>query len=86
MPRRLCGGFLWRLSRDGRTAVALLLNFGTGETPPLELAIRRGATKDWRVLRPKAAAISAEKVRETECETVLHLPPLPAFGVAVVAE
>ena len=86
MPRRLCGGFLWRLSRDGRTAGALLLNFGTGETPPLELAIRRGATKDWRVLRPKTAAISAEKVRETEGETVLRLPPLPAFGVAVVAE
>ena len=43
-----------------------------------------GVTKNWRVLRPKAAAISAEKVRETEGETVLCLPPLPAFGVAVV--
>ena len=75
-----------RQSKEGRTAGALLLNFGTGETPPLELAIRRGATKDWRVLRPKTAAISAEKVRETEGETVLRLPPLPAFGVAVVAD
>lgn len=73
-----------RQSKDGRTAGAFLLNLGTGETPPLELAIRRGAAKSWRVMRPKTAPTAAEKVRETAGETVLRIPSLPAFGVSAV--
>ena len=69
----------------GRAAAgAFLFNFSTGETPPLELAIRRGATASWQVWRPKSAPSAADRVREADGETVLRLPPLPAFGVAAV--
>ena len=73
-----------RKAADGRTAGAFLFNFATGETPPLELAIRRGATASWRVWRPKSAPSAADMVREADGETVLRLPPLPAFGVAAI--
>ena len=73
-----------RKAADGRTAGAFLFNFATGETPPLELAIRRGATASWRVWRPKSSPSAADRVREAGGETVLRLPPLPAFGVAAV--
>ena len=74
-----------RRSKDGRTAGALLLNFGTGETPPLKLALRRPASKAWNLGRPKVPMTSAECVSATADEVVLRLPPLPAFGVSFVA-
>ena len=66
-----------RKTDDGRTAGVFLLNLGTGETPPLELAIRRGAGKDWTAKAPKAGDV-AVKVREDGAQTILRLPPLDA--------
>ena len=90
MPARLLtdGYAAWvvvRKDRNGRTAAVCVVNLGTGETPPLELAIRRGVSADWKLHLPKASAVAAEKVRESADETVIRLPALPAFGLAFVA-
>lgn len=74
-----------RKTAEGNTAGVFILNLGMGETPPLELAIRRGVAASWRVARPRLRDELAEVVRESPDETVLRLPPLPAFGVALVA-
>ena len=74
-----------RKTPDGRTAGVLVMNLGCGETPPLELAIRRGAAKSWTLGLPKRPLSPAVCVRATADETVLRLPSLPAFGVAFVA-
>ena len=69
---------------SGRTAGVFLMNLGTGETPTLELAIRRGAAKNWRVVLPRTSAVAAETVRASASEAVVRVPSLPAFGVALV--
>ena len=76
-----------RKTADGRTAGAFVLNLGMGETPPLELAIRKGVVgpSSWSVMRPKLADAPAEAVRASEKEAVVRVPPLAAFGVALVA-
>lgn len=74
-----------RKTADGQTAGVFILNLGTGETPPLELAIRRGTAKSWRVIRPRQIDQTAVVIDEKEGECVLRLPALPAFGVLLVA-
>ena len=74
-----------RTDAAGRTAGVFLLNLGSGETPPLEVAIRRGTKNDWRVLLPRREGAPAEVVRRTDGETVLRVPPLGAFEPALVA-
>ena len=71
-----------RKGADGRTIGAFVMNFGTGETPPLELGIRRTAVRDWEVLGPKGRV--AASGRADGDGAIVKLPPLPAFGVAVV--
>lgn len=71
-----------RKTPDGRTGGAFVMNFGTGETPPLELRIRRGVTAKWTVLRPRARPLEVDVVQAGE--SVVRLPPLPPFGVASV--
>ena len=71
-----------RKTPDGRTAGAFVMNTGTGETPPLELAIRRGVGNRWQLLRPKADAVAVGS--SVGGETVVRLPPLPPFGVAAI--
>ena len=72
---------LARKTPDGRTAGVFVMNFGTGETPPLELGIRRTAVRDWTVLGPRGRVTASG--RADGDGTVIRLPPLPAFGVAV---
>ena len=74
-----------RTDADGRTAGAFVMNFGTGETPPLDLALRRGRSKVWMLHRPKADVEPLESVRVDGTETVVRIPPLPPFGVAFVS-
>ena len=68
---------------DGSPAGAVLFNLGAGETPPLELAIRRGAGKNWRVMLPNRGEVAAEQ-RQHGSETILRLPPLRAYEPALV--
>jgi len=92
MPARLLtDGYAFSVSvrktADGKTAGVFLLNLGLGETPPMELAIRNGVAEAsaWRVARPKLRDELAKVVRNSASETVVRLPSLPAFGVALVA-
>lgn len=71
-----------RKTPDGRTAGAFVMNMGTGETPVLELAIRRGVSDRWQLLRPKEAPLSVGEFRNGE--TCVRLPSLAPFGVAAV--
>ena len=73
-----------RKDASGRTAGVFLFNFGSGETPPLELAIRRGARKSWCVKLPRREGAPAEIVRASDGEVVVRVPPLAAFGPALV--
>ena len=89
MPARLkTNGYsvsVWvRKTSGGRTAGVFVMNLGTGETPPLELAIRRGTADAWTVRRAKKPDLPAEVVRRDASETVLRLPPLGAFEPALV--
>ena len=70
---------------DGKTAGVFVLNLGTGETPPLELAMRRGATTDWTMARPGQGDVAADVVRQEGDETVVRLPSLPPFGVVLLS-
>ena len=74
-----------RKTSDGRTAGVLVLNLGMGVTPPLELALRRGVTRDWAVRLPGGESVRADEVRRGEGESVIRLPPLQAFQPALVA-
>ena len=90
MPARLkTNGYalsVWvRKAPDGRTVGVFVMNLGTGETPSLELVVRRPAAKSWTLGLPKRPLSPAVCVRATADETVLRLPSLPAFGVAFVA-
>ena len=79
----------WAVDREGKVRYGLfcctspfVMNMGTGETPPLELAIRRGVGGRWRLIRPKERAVTAgEAVGDG---TLVRIPPLPPFGVAAV--
>ena len=68
-----------------QTAGVLVTNLGSGETPPLELALRRGVTEDWSVRLPCEEPARAEIVRRSEREIVVRLPPLRAFQPALVS-
>ena len=72
-----------RKTLDGKSAGVYLQNLGAGETPPLELAIRRGAGKDWRVVLPARGEVTVEQ-RQNGDETVLRLPPLRACEPVLV--
>ena len=73
-----------RTDAAGRTAGVFLLNLGSGETPPLEVAIRRGTADAWTVKRAKRPDQPAEIVRRTDGETVVRVPPLGAFEPTLV--
>ena len=73
-----------RKAADGRTAGVLLMNFGLGETPPMDLAIRRGVSTDWTVSLPQRGSVPATVAGRTGDETLLRLPPLAPFGVLLV--
>ena len=74
-----------RKTTDGRTAGAFLFNLGLGETPPLELAIRRGDSSAWRIAQPRQQTdFPAQVVRTSTDEVVLRVPPLQAFSAALV--
>lgn len=75
-----------RKTADGKTAGVFLFNLGLGETPPLEVAIRRGARSAWRVARPRQASVPAETVRFAGDETVVRVPPIAAFSASLVSE
>ena len=74
-----------RKDADGRTAGVFLFNLGLGETPPLELAIRRGAQPSWRVTLPRQTGTSAEVVRRAGEEVVVRVPPMQAFSAALIS-
>ena len=74
-----------RKGADGRTAGVFLFNLGLGETPPLELAIRRGAQPSWRVTLPRQTGTSAEVVRRAGEEVVVRVPPMQAFSAALIS-
>ena len=73
-----------RKTADGKTAGVFVMNLGAGETPPLELAVRRGAGDAWQVMLPKGSPSPAEVVRRSAGETVIRLPPLPACQPVLV--
>ena len=71
----------------GRTSGAFLMNRGSGETPSLEVAIRRGDADGWMLLVPKEEPRQADVVGRRADEVVVRIPPLPALGIAaIVAE
>lgn len=74
-----------RKHADGRTAGVFLFNLGLGETPPLELAIRRGACDSWRVMLPRQISAPAEVVRKDADEVVVKIPPMQAFSAVLVS-
>ena len=76
-----------RKTADGKTAGVFLVNLGLGETPPLAVAIRRGvaAADGWRVVRPRMADESATVEMKSADETVVRVPSLQAYGVALIA-
>ena len=89
MPARLLtDGYACSVSvrkmTEGRTAGVFVMNLGTGKTPPMELAIRRGAAKSWALARPGQADVAAETVRTEGDETIVRLPALSPFGVVLV--
>ena len=71
-----------RKTADGRTGGAFVINLGTGETPPLDVALRRGVTSEWSIVRPRMKAFGASC--PSQQEAIVRLPPLPAFGVAAI--
>jgi len=73
-----------RKTADGKTAGLFLFNLGLGETPPLEVAIRRGAHENWSVFQPRRTRCPAEIVRKTATETILRVPPLGAYDALLV--
>jgi len=73
-----------RKTADGKTAGVFVLNLGMGETPSLELSVRNGGATAWRIVRPRLRDAPAAVVRTSASETVVRLPPLPAFGVVLV--
>ena len=74
-----------RKDAAGRTVGAFLLNLGTGETPPLELAIRRGAGEKWTLRCPKAEPLALAPVRRSGDGAVFRVPSLGPFGEALLA-
>ena len=85
--RLLTGGYVvavhGRADADGRTAGAYLLNAAAGETPSLELAIRRPAGGTWMV-RTVDGERPAEVVRTGEDEIVVRIPPMGAWRPTLV--
>ncbi len=73
-----------RKTADGRTAGVFLHNLGLGETQPLELAIRRGASGKWTLSRPKRDDLTAKVIRSAVDEVVLAIPPMGAFETILV--
>lgn len=69
---------------DGTPAGVMLFNLGAGETPPMELAIRRGKG-EWRFRRPFAAdAEPLETIAGKNGETVVRIPPIPALSPMLI--
>lgn len=73
-----------RKTADGRVAGVFLVNYGSGEIPPLRLAIRRGASSAWSVVRPKLADLAVETVSASSSEVVIRIPAMSAFGSVLV--
>ena len=73
-----------RKTADGRVAGVFLVNYGSGEMPPLRLAIRRGASFAWSVVRPKLLDLAAETVSASSSEVVLRIPAMAAFESVLV--
>lgn len=86
--RLLTGGnsvaVVGRTDSDGRTAGAYVLNPTPGETPPLELALRRPRKGRWFV-RTVEGERPAQILRMSPDEVVVRLPPLAAWQPILLA-
>ncbi len=75
-----------RKDADGNTIGAFVMNLGSGEAPPMEVALRHGklGTK-WQLLLPRQDPAPASVVSANSTEIVCRIPSLPAYGVAVLS-
>lgn len=80
--RLLTGGYcvapIVRTDARGRVKGVFLLNASPGETPPLELSVRRPAGRACR-LRTEVGEASAAVVRRRGEEVVLRIPSIPGW-------
>lgn len=84
--RLLTGGYsvavIARVDAEGRTAGAFLVNGGCGETPPLEIALRRPAFGKWRV-RAVGGMVAAD-CSSGAGDVVVKLPPMAGWTSLLV--
>ena len=82
------GGFavapMSRMTKDGRTAAAFLINTSIGKTPVLRLKIRRPAFRNWELIYFDKSPVNAKILAATEQEIELELPALRGWEPVMI--
>ena len=82
------GGFavapMSRMTKDGRTAAAFLINTSIGKTPILRLKIRRPAFREWELLYFDKTPVKAKVLSASEHEIELELPALRGWEPVMI--
>ena len=82
------GGFavapMSRITKDGRTAAAFLINTSIGKTPVLRLKIRRPAFRNWELIYFDKSPVNAKILAATEQEIELELPALRGWEPVMI--
>ena len=82
------GGFavapMSRMTKDGRTAAAFLINTSIGKTPVLRLKIRRPAFRNWELIYFDKSPVNAKILVANEQEIELELPALSGWQPVMI--
>ena len=82
------GGFaiapMARMTEDGKTAAAFLINTSIGKTPILRLKIRRPAFREWELLYFDKTPVKAKVLSASEHEIELELPALRGWEPVMI--
>ena len=82
------GGFavapMARMTKDGRTAAAFLINTSIGKTPVLRLKIRRPAYRNWELIYFDKSPVNAKILAANEQEIELELPALRGWEPVMI--
>lgn len=82
------GGFavapMSRMTKDGRTAAAFLINTSIGKTPILRLKIRRPAFRNWELIYFDKSPVNAKILAANEQEIELELPALRGWEPVMI--
>lgn len=73
-----------RVTSEGKTAGVFLLNSAAGDTPVLQIALRRPAYKKYRLQRQMAEPLDLKVISQSDDEIILEIPSIAPWRAVFI--